>query len=645
MAITSFVAPATTGTDTIVARLTSDNNLVGVSASDFSLHRADTNAEISARISESKAGNHFWDVTARQTGFSGEAYIEIERNAFRDLQTLQWLPTNPLRSNTFSFVLPAPTNFIVSDGVYTAVLRWDAVRGRVYEIRRDSGAWQDATSPTTITGLSADTEYVFEVRVKSTGAVSNGIATVTKRTLVYPIEDIDEQFIPIGTENYELIIGIVGQHADARVNGLQEGFYQHFENLSDGNSRLYIRNEDVMRLLEKAVWSIKVSDVDWAVTKEVVYNVVPVGPILVDPGRQTMYKGVPFMLLVEVLNDPSVQRGNSELVGLVFGTTTVEDQAYIESVGMLPADANLTFSTFNADYYVENPGGNDTLIVPIDIRDDAVAPTITGLQATYTVQDGAAVNIPFTVTATPEPVVTLDENLPDWLSIEHVSGTNYRIVGTSPGAGSYEFTIVATGLGVVTHDITMTVSPPPQPIAPVIRSISNVSRTSGYSRFTRQASLSAGTQPVTWSISGISGATISDTGLITIPAGLSVSTHTATVTARNSAGADTEQFSVVVSAAAGPPRGDITLSGVAGNRQVALSWNHPSDRGVPVANYNIKRIIRGRPETLTTLVSNYTQTTYTDTTVQNGVTYAYQIEARNASGFRVSNLLNITPNP
>lgn len=543
MAITSFTAPATTATDTIVARMVSDGNLVGVQNSDFSLHRSDTDAVIPATISQRKTGNFFWDVTAQLTGsYFGDAYLQIRANAFRDLQTLSFLPSNPLRSNVFAFVATAPTNFTVSDGVNTAVLRWDAVTGTVYETRRDGGAWQDATSPLTITELSADTEYVYELRVKGEG---NGIAMVTKRTLVYPIEAIDEQFIPINTENYELIIGIVGQHADARVTGLQEGFYQHFENLSDGNSRLYIRAAALKRLLDNAIWSIHVSDTDWEVTQQVTYNVVPVGPIFVNPGRQTIYKGVPFRLLVEVLNNPSVQRGKSELVGLVFTTTTIDERAYIESEGMLPTDANLTFSTFNVDYYIENPGGNDSLQVPIDIRDDAVAPTISRLRATYTVQDGAAVNIPFTVTATPEPVVTLADGLPDWLQVEHVSGTNYRIVGTSPGAGNYELTVVATGLGVVTHDITMIVQPPPNPIAPVINAISNVSRTWGYSQFTIQASLSSGTTP-TWDISGIAGATISQSGLITIPAGLGIGTYNATVNASNRAGSDRKSFSLVV---------------------------------------------------------------------------------------------------
>ena len=457
MAITAFTVPATTATDTIVARLVSDNNLISFGNNDFSLHRADTDAELSATISNSKIGNHFWDITVQNTSsYRGQAYVEIRARAFRDLQTLQQIPVNALRSNTFSYVLPAPENFSASDGVNTSVLRWDVVSGNTYELRVDSGLWQDVTSPHTVTGLLSDADHTYELRVKGDG---NGIATVRKRTLVYPIEDIDEQFIPVGTENYELIIGIRGQHKDARVNGLQEGFYQHFENLSDGNSRLYVRSEEVTRLIAQAIWSVQVSDTDWRVTDDILYNVVPVGPILEDPGRQTLWIGVPFRLRVETLNIPTVQRGESELVGLKFETVQIEDRSYIESAGMLPVGTKLTFDAFNSDYYVENSGGNDTLQVPVDIRDD--------------------------------------------------------------------------------------------PVAPIINAISNIPKEDGYAAFTVEASLSAGTQPVTWSIDGIPGATIvpetGDTVTINIPARLK-GTHTATLTASNGRFQDTEQFSLIVAA-------------------------------------------------------------------------------------------------
>ena len=458
--------PETTDNDTIVARLTNDNNLVGLAANDFTLHRADTDAALTADISENKAGNHFWDITVRNTAnYRGLVFLRIRANAFRDLQTLARIPNRPLDSNQFRFFVSAmpaaPSNFAGVTSITSATLTWDAEAGKTYEVRTGSGAWSDATSPHQVTGLSAATQYTFEVRVKAAGSVAAGSAasvTLTTRAVTsgpLTIEDIDEQFIPIGTLNYELSITISRQNVDARVGGLQEGFYQTFETQNDGSSQLKIKAEEVTRLIDAAVWRINVRDLDddTTATSTIDYHIVPVGPVFIDPGRQTIYKGVPFEALVEVRNDPSVQRASSELVGLKSEAVTIDDTGYIQSKGRLPADANLTFSTFNADYYIENSGGSDSLQVPFDIRDDAVAPVITGLQSAYDYFQNSSVNIPFTITATPAPMVSLDENAPEWLSVEHVSGTQYRVVGDTPeGTANYAFTVIAVGLERVTFD-------------------------------------------------------------------------------------------------------------------------------------------------------------------------------------------------
>ena len=457
--------PETTDNDTIVARLTNDNNLVGLAANDFTLHRADTDAALTADISENKAGNHFWDITVRNTAnYRGSVFLRIRANAFRDLQTLARIPSRPLDSNQFRFFVSAmpaaPSNFAGVASITSATLTWDAEAGKTYEVRSGSGAWSDATTPHQVTGLSASTQYTFEVRVKAAGSVAAGSAasvTLTTQAVTsgpLTIEDIDEQFIPIGTLNYELSIIISRQNVDARVGGLQEGFYQTFELLDDGSSQLKIKAEEVTRLIDTAVWRVDVRDLDdnTEIFSEITYHVVPVGPVFIDPGRQTIYKGVPFEVLVEVRNDPSVQRASSELVGLKSETVTIDDTAYIKSEGRLPADANLTFSTFNADYYIESPGGSDSLQVPFDIRDDAVAPVITGLQSGYDYFQNSSVNIPFTITATPAPMVSL-QDAPDWLSIEHVSGTQYRVVGDIPeGTANYTFIVVAVGLERVTFN-------------------------------------------------------------------------------------------------------------------------------------------------------------------------------------------------
>ena len=157
---------------------------------------------------------------------------------------------------------------------------------------------------------------------------------------------------------------------------------------------------------------------------------------------------------------------------------------------------------------------------------------------------------------------------PTW-SISGIAGATISQSGliTIPAGlsvATHTATVTATNTaGSDTEQFSVVVAAVGSAIAPVIAAISNVPRTSGYAQFTIQASLSSGTTP-TWSISGIEGATISRSGLITIPAGLSIATHTATVTATNAAGSDTEQFSVVVAGVAANIRdGSVTRIGSA----------------------------------------------------------------------------------
>ena len=213
-----------------------------------------------------------------------------------------------------------------------------------------------------------------------------------------------------------------------------------------------------------------------------------------------------------------------------------------------------------------------------------------------------------------------------------LTGTSYTDTGLTNGT-TYQYTLQGYNSAGTVYANRPTATPSAA-VAPVINAIANVSQTDGYSQFTIQASLSSGTLS-TWSISGIAGATISNSGLITIPAGLSVATHTATVTATNTAGSDTEQFSVVVAAAAVAPSGTITLSATAGDGQVELSWNHPSNRGNPAATY---RVYRG-----TTLVATVSGTSYTDTGRTNGTSYSYYIQAFNTAGSVNSNTASATP--
>ena len=74
------------------------------------------------------------------------------------------------------------------------------------------------------------------------------------------------------------------------------------------------------------------------------------------------------------------------------------------------------------------------------------------------------------------------------------------------------------------------------------------------------------------------------------------------------------------------PAAPTNLTGVGGNGFVTLTWT-----GVSGAAYNVKRsLVSGGP--YTTIASNVAATTYTDSTVTDGVTYYYVVTAVNTAG-------------
>ncbi|OME07840.1 hypothetical protein BSK64_06165 [Paenibacillus odorifer] len=88
-----------------------------------------------------------------------------------------------------------------------------------------------------------------------------------------------------------------------------------------------------------------------------------------------------------------------------------------------------------------------------------------------------------------------------------------------------------------------------------------------------------------------------------------------------------------------PPEAPLNLEANGGNAQVLLNWKTTSEAN----SYNIKRSLTlGGPYTM--IVSNVTKTTYTDTAVNNGITYYYIVTAIGANGeSKNSNEASATP--
>src|SRR5438309_6084074 len=94
-----------------------------------------------------------------------------------------------------------------------------------------------------------------------------------------------------------------------------------------------------------------------------------------------------------------------------------------------------------------------------------------------------------------------------------------------------------------------------------------------------------------------------------------------------------------------PPSAPQNLQASAGDGQVTLTWNPPSDDGgSPILLYTIYRGTSSGGESF--LLTVPLVTTYIDLTVTNGVTYYYQVSATNAVGEGPrSNEASATPNP
>ena len=175
------------------------------------------------------------------------------------------------------------------------------------------------------------------------------------------IEAIDEQNIPIGTTDYMLEIDIGGEPDRAYVDGAMEGFYQSYD---AANAKLKIISDRVTRLLQGSIWNVHLVKGAETLDNEIIYNVVPRAPIIIDPGPQDLWKGELFKLLIRINNEPSVARSNALLVGVK--EITEGTGLYLE--GKLPIDAILTESGFDAEIYAETEGGTDMLSVPFTIK-------------------------------------------------------------------------------------------------------------------------------------------------------------------------------------------------------------------------------------------------------------------------------------
>jgi hypothetical protein len=147
--------------------------------------------------------------------------------------------------------------------------------------------------------------------------------------------------------------------------------------------------------------------------------------------------------------------------------------------------------------------------------------------------------------------------------------------------------------------------------------------------------LTVGSLPVT-----IKSVTISNSvfSLPKIPVPLTLSagqTYTGPVTAQPKSTAQTGTITIVTNAGTytvALSETAIATQPAATTHSVNLSWKAPTTTPVPVGSYQINRAVSGSTQYSVVGTSAASTTAFTDTTVQSGKTYVYQVRSVDSSG-------------
>ena len=215
---------------------------------------------------------------------------------------------------------------------------------------------------TTWTRIGLDRQHVFmglldntayDVRVRAVNAIGNSPPSVSVRvrtSLLLGIEAIDEQFIPLGTTDYDLVIDIIGDPDTVEAIGHMEGFNYDYD---VANAQLHIRAAEVSRLIAGVFWTVKITKGTDILTADIAYNVVKAPPIFETLSMLHLYKDVPINIDILIQNIPNLIVPNARLLGLKS-----ELQAYGMNIKeQLPADANLTVNEGDISMIVPSETG------------------------------------------------------------------------------------------------------------------------------------------------------------------------------------------------------------------------------------------------------------------------------------------------
>ena len=236
-----------------------------------------------------------------------------------------------------------------------------------------------------------------------------------------------------------------------------------------------------------------------------------------------------------------------------WSTTGLPNGLEISENGLLSGTPT-TAGNFISTIIAKNSGGEDSRAFRITIKEPeptVIAPVITtdANLRTFTVGDSVSLQLEATGTSPIEWLRT-SGNLPDGLAINSAGA----ISGTVTKAGTFSFLVSATNTaGSVSRRFSIKVAAKtPSIIAPVITSSEDLGTFKAGDKVSIQLK-ATGTSPITWTSDALpSGLNMSSTGLI-YGASTTAWKYTFNVTAENSAGSDTKQFTLTVDSAVVAP--------------------------------------------------------------------------------------------
>lgn len=222
------------------------------------------------------------------------------------------------------------------------------------------------------TGLTNGQTYTVSVQATAETYMSAS-ATIMGVPNVVPlsIEAIDEQFIALNTEDYDLVIDIPGNPDTVEAKGHMEGFIQDWDAI---NGQLHIKSDKVTRLISGVNWDIEVVKNMQTLMRQIAYNVIQAAPIFETLDTIHLYRGVPINFDIVIQNIPPLLIPNARLLGL---KSDLVDYG-VSVKGQIGTTDNFTMNTGNVRIIVPSESGGDDTVYDFPYQIEAGSPPAIG---------------------------------------------------------------------------------------------------------------------------------------------------------------------------------------------------------------------------------------------------------------------------